>query len=354
MNGHPNPVYQHGDVSRQPTHCRCQCRTCDERRAAYPAEIEKLMNPPPTAAELEEQRQEQERQALIRQQARHREEIRARVQSPEYQAEKRRIAKANFEYYQRCWEAEQNRYDVMTIYRPTINRSSIDGKHDFTTRGTVAEQVAAVEKLVQLRAVEFGLFVFERYLCELDFSFSPPARRITRSAALKELLTRIIRQCLAEDDDGKVKPALWRFTEEADMEPAEPDDIWPETLTQLVAAGRWIAPAIPARQLPPGPVYEELVPALVDQLRTVALEAGGRWCGTKAALAELTGFDSVQLLTAELARLAPQLVSRNITVAKTGRRLPPVKSWEWAVEIPEQLVTSSPSSLPGQDGDDGD
>ena len=95
----------------------------------------------------------------------------------------------------------------MTIYRPCVNRSSIDGEHEYDPRGTAAEQVAAIEKLVQMRAVEFGLFVHERFLCELDWSYSPPARRITRSAALKELLTRIIRQCLTEDDDGQVRPA---------------------------------------------------------------------------------------------------------------------------------------------------
>ena len=79
------------------------------------------------------------------------------------------------------------------------------------------------------------------------------------------------------------------------MEPIEPDDLLPEALTQLIAAGRWWAPSIPSRQLPPGETFAELLPSLVDQLRSVALGApGNRWRGSKAQLAELTGQSSAR------------------------------------------------------------
>jgi hypothetical protein len=94
------------------------------------------------------------------------------------------------------------------------------------------------------------------------------------------------------------------------------------------------------------------MPPLVGKLAAVALEAGGRWTGTKGRLCELTGHVSTQVLTAELGQLAAELAIRGVTVSKTGRRLPPVKSWEWAVEVAKRSSTSSTSSLAAQDGDD--
>ena len=356
----------HGDPDR-PGNCACTCRQCDADRALWVIELDKLLHPPPTAAELEEAWRENTRRDAIKAQEQHRAEMQAWRESPEGKAELARRAEANYQYWKRTWEAEQARYSALCIYRPCLNRSSLDGEHDYDDGGTAAEQVKAIRLFIQLHAERFGLFVYLRDLAEYDQSFSPPARKITRPAALKDLIARMLQADEDEDEDEDESlrqdprrlPRLWKFDEYGSLRPGgSVEDVHTEVWTQLVAAARWDAPDAPAAvrgqlALPPGEVYAEVLPALADQLVAVGREMpDGKWYGTKAVLAQLVGFASTQVLNAELSQLAPELALLGIELARTGRRTGSTKAVEWELKIPETVLTSSLPLLPGQGGEE--
>jgi hypothetical protein len=210
------------------------------------------------------------------------------------------------------------------------------------------------------------LAVHQRFLVEFDPDLDPPAVKLTTVAGVREVFTRMIDSFSHRDAWAfyAQTPDLRYFGHEGmdipvpNWDPIRMEAVSDEAIRQALAARRWPGVATVAdllaslREDTQEPAQAALMSPLVEKLAAVALEAGGRWTGTKGRLCELTGHVSTQVLTAELGQLAAELAIRGVTVSKTGHRLPPARSWEWAVEVANRSSTSSTSSIAGQDADD--
>jgi len=251
--------------------------------------------------------------------------------SDEHQRELDEQAEGSMAVMAAAYELQEAELDVAVIYKPTLNRDDIGGP------GSVDEHVRAIQKLVEMLSDQGTLFVYQRALAEYDPGFDPPARKITKPAALKELISR----AMYEND----KPLLWKLDWRGNLVAAAAEDILPEAFVQLTAAGRW--PGLPpapfvSRQLPGMPEQPALPPGLPDQLEQLAgeqLAMGTQWRGSKQDLAAALGWASVQRLNAELVLVAAELAVRGLSLRLTGDRTVPQKRIEW------ELITSSPPHL---------
>jgi hypothetical protein len=310
--------------------CKCPCRKCRSFTAAFTNRLRAAQQ----QAQLRRELEERDRRWAAERGTTAEELLRQRYSDPGYFANRDRAQQAAWKAYQRAFELQQAKYDIMIIFRPALNRS------DFRSPGLIGEHVSAVLKAVQLHAERCGLTVEEGVLHEGD-------RRIASVPALKELLTRMEAQVGAEpvdDGDPPGEPLLWQFTWEGELTGATVEDLHGEALTQLIAARRWTTgPARAARlALPPGMPLADRIEMLADR---------GAWTGALSDLAarpEIAWNGKLETLAAELAIIWPALSARGVVVAKTGGRTGPTRRAEWMVRRLQEppLTPLTPPELP--------